>query len=69
MKKLGLTIFFDVFVLMLLGLTIVLSASSTYSVFKFDSVFYLFKSHLFKVFLGIGAIILLLLFLMNITDD
>ncbi|MBV6419131.1 MAG: putative peptidoglycan glycosyltransferase FtsW [Ignavibacteriaceae bacterium] len=58
MKKLGLTIFFDVFVLMLLGLTIVLSASSTYSVFKFDSVFYLFKSHLFKVFLGIGAIIL-----------
>jgi len=58
MKKLGLTIFFDVFVLMLLGLTIVLSASSTYSVFKFDSVFYLFNSHLFKVFLGIGAIIL-----------
>jgi len=58
MKKLGLTIFFDVFALMLLGLTIVMSASSTYSVFKFDSVFYLFNSHLFKVFLGIGAIIL-----------
>jgi cell division protein FtsW len=36
----------------------VMSASSTYSVFKFDNVFYLFNSHLFKVFLGIGAIIL-----------
>lgn len=58
MKKLGLTIFFDVFALMLLGLTMVLSASSTYSVFKFDSVFYLFNSHLFKVFFGIGALIL-----------
>ena len=58
MKKLGLTIFFDVFALMLLGLTMVMSASSTYSVFKFDSVFYLFNSHLFKVLLGIGAIIL-----------
>jgi cell division protein FtsW len=58
MKKLGLTIFFDVFALMLLGLTIVMSASSTYSVFKFDSVFYLFNWHLFKVILGISAIIL-----------
>jgi len=58
MKKLGLIIFFDAFVLMLFGLTIVMSASSTYSVFKFDSVFYLFNSHLFKVFLGIGAILI-----------
>jgi len=58
MKKLGLTIFFDVFALMLLGLTMVMSASSTYSVIKFDDVFYLFNSHLFKVFLGIGAVIL-----------
>lgn len=58
MKKLGLTIFFDSFALMLLGLLIVMSASSTYSVFKFDSVFYLFNSHLFKVFIGIAAIIL-----------
>jgi cell division protein FtsW len=56
MKKLGLIIFFDSFVLMLLGLIIVMSASSTYSVFKFDSVFYLFNSHLFKVILGIVAI-------------
>ena len=58
MKKLGLTIFFNVFALMLLGLTMVMSASSTYSVFKFDNVFYLFNSHLFKVFLGILSIIL-----------
>ena len=57
MKKLGLIIFFDVFALMLLGLTMVMTASSTYSVFKFDNVFYLFNSHLFKVFLGIVAII------------
>ena len=57
MKKLGLTIFFDAFALMLLGLTMVMSASSTYSVFKFDSIFYLFNSHLFKVFLGLGAIL------------
>jgi cell division protein FtsW len=35
-----------------------MSASSSYSVFKFDSVFYLFNWHLFKVFLGIFAIIL-----------
>ena len=56
MKKLGLTIFFDSFALMLLGLIIVMSASSTYSFFKFDSVFYLFESHLFRVFFGIAAI-------------
>lgn len=57
MKKLALTIFFDSFALMLLGLIIVMSASSTYSVFKFDSVFYLFNSHLFKVGFGILLII------------
>lgn len=57
MKKLGLTIFFDSFALMLLGLIIVMSASSAYSVFKFDSIFHLFESHLVKVFFGIGAIV------------
>jgi cell division protein FtsW len=57
MKKLGLTIFFDSFALMLLGLIIVMSASSTYSVFKFDSVFHLFESHLVRVFFGIAAIV------------
>ncbi len=52
MKKLALTVFFETFVLMMLGLIIVMSASSTYSAFKFDSTFYLFNSHLLKVFLG-----------------
>ena len=52
MKKLAITIFFDAFALMLLGLIIVMSASSTYSVIRFDSVFHLFNSHLFKVIIA-----------------
>ena len=40
-KKLALTVFFDVFLLSLLGLILVMSASSTYSAIKFDSVFHL----------------------------
>ncbi len=52
MKKLAATIFFDALILMLLGLVLVMSASTTYSVFKFESVFYLFNSHLGKVGLG-----------------
>lgn len=58
MKKLALIIFFDAFILMLLGLIIVMSASSTYSEFKFDSLFHLFSSHFFKVLFGILAMIL-----------
>ncbi len=58
MKKLALIIFFDAFVLMLLGLIIVMSASSTYSEFRFDSLFHMFNSHLFKVLFGIGLMIL-----------
>ncbi len=58
MKRLALTIFFITVSLMLLGLIIVMSASSTYSVFKFESVFHLFNSHLFKVILGIFFMIL-----------
>jgi cell division protein FtsW len=58
MKKLALIIFFDAFVLMLLGLIIVMSASSTYSEFKFDSLFHLFNSHFFKVVFGIIFLIL-----------
>ena len=53
MKKLGLFIFFDSFAMMLLGTIIVMSASSTYSVFKFDSLFHLTNSHIVKVFLGL----------------
>src|SRR4030067_2775805 len=52
MKKLAATIFFESVGLMLLGLILVMSASSTYSEFKFDSVYHLFNSHLFKVILG-----------------
>jgi cell division protein FtsW (lipid II flippase) len=54
MKRLAATIFFDSFVLMLLGLIIVMSASSTYSEIRFDSLFYLFNSHFYKVLLGIS---------------
>lgn len=57
MKKLALTVFFDTFALMLIGLIIVMSASSTYSAFKFESAFYLFNSHLLKVFLGLFFLI------------
>ncbi|HSP88393.1 MAG TPA: FtsW/RodA/SpoVE family cell cycle protein, partial [Ignavibacteriaceae bacterium] len=52
MKKLAATIFFESISLMLLGLILVMSASSTYSEFKFDSVYHLFNSHLFKVIFG-----------------
>ncbi len=58
MKKLALIIFFDAFILMLLGLIIVMSASSTYSEFRFDSLFHLFNSHFFKVIFGIIFMIL-----------
>jgi len=58
MKKLAITIFFDAFALMLLGLIIVMSASSTYSVLRFDSVFHLFSSHLFKVGAGFVSMII-----------
>ncbi|HSL87832.1 MAG TPA: putative peptidoglycan glycosyltransferase FtsW [Ignavibacteriaceae bacterium] len=58
MKKLALTVFFDVFALMLLGLIIVMSASSTYSAFKFESTFYLFNSHLLKVFMGLFLLLI-----------
>lgn len=57
-KKLALTVFFDVFVLSLLGLILVMSASSTYSAIKFDSVFHLFNSHFFKVVIGIFCMLL-----------
>jgi cell division protein FtsW len=58
MKKLGFFIFFDSFAMMLLGTIIVMSASSTYSVFKFDSLFHLTNSHLVKVLLGLILMVL-----------
>jgi cell division protein FtsW len=58
MKKLGFFIFFDSFAMMLLGTIIVMSASSTYSVFKFDSLFHLTNSHLIKVLIGLLLIVI-----------
>lgn len=58
-KLYAVTIFLGTFTLTLFGLILVLSASSTYSYFMFDSAFHLFNSHFFKVILGI---IFLLLF-------
>jgi cell division protein FtsW len=58
MKKLGFFIFFDSFAMMLLGTIIVMSASSTYSVFKFDSLFHLSNSHLVKVLFGLILMVL-----------
>jgi cell division protein FtsW len=53
MKKLAIIIFFISFSLILLGLIIVMSASSTYSSVKFDSAFHLFESHLFRAGFGL----------------
>ena len=53
MKKLAILIFFISFSLILLGLIIVMSASSTYSSVKFDSAFHLFESHLFRAGFGL----------------
>ncbi|PIW70191.1 MAG: cell division protein [Ignavibacteriales bacterium CG12_big_fil_rev_8_21_14_0_65_30_8] len=57
MKKLALTIFFETFILVLLGLVMVMTASGTYSVHKFSNVFYLFNSHFGKVIFGLIALI------------
>lgn len=57
MKKLALTIFFETFILVLLGLVMVMTASGTYSVHKFSNVFYLFNSHFSKVIFGLIALI------------
>ena len=57
MKKLAIIVFFDAFLLMLIGLVMVMSASSTYSQFKFDSLFYLFNSHFEKVIFAFIALV------------
>ena len=53
MKKLAVTVFFATFSLILIGLIIVMSASSTYSATRFDSSFHLFSSHLIRVIIGL----------------
>lgn len=48
-----------VLILMILGMFLVFSASGTYSEFKFNNIYFLFKSHLWKV---IGAILAIIIF-------
>ncbi len=57
MKKIAITIFFGTFILVLLGLVMVMTASGTYSIHKFSNVFYLFNSHFYKVIIGLAALI------------
>lgn len=58
MKKLSIGIFLSTFVLILLGLYLVMSASSTYSVEKFSNQFHMFNNHLIKA--GLGIVFLML---------
>lgn len=58
MKKYSLAMFLGIFLLILIGLYLVMSASSTYSVSKFSNQFYLFNNHLLKAGLGIVFIII-----------
>lgn len=57
MKKLAVIVFFSTFSLILIGLIIVMSASSTYSATKFNSAFYLFNQHLYKILFGLLMLI------------
>lgn len=45
-------------VLILLGALLVLSSSGTYSAMKFNNFYYLFQSHLWKVFAAFGVIVI-----------
>lgn len=62
MKKYSVTILICSMALIALGLIMVLSASSAYSYFKFESLFHLFNSHLFKVVLGLGSLVFFSIF-------
>ena len=53
MKRLPVLLFLGAFFLILFGLYLVMSASSTYSGYKFADQFHMFNSHLFKAFGGI----------------
>ncbi len=58
MKLLIKILLFCVICLMVFGAMMVLSASGTYSAIKFNSIYVLFKSHLWKVIVAIGALII-----------
>ena len=59
MKKLPVLLFLGSFFLILFGLYLVMSASSTYSGYKFADQFHMFNSHLFKAFGGIIFMIII----------
>ncbi|PIP77437.1 MAG: cell division protein [Ignavibacteria bacterium CG22_combo_CG10-13_8_21_14_all_37_15] len=58
MKRLPVLLFLGSFFLILFGLYLVMSASSTYSGYKFADQFHMFNNHLFKAF---GGIILMMI--------
>ncbi len=58
MKKLAVIIFLATISLMLIGMVLVMSASSAVSESKFNDVFYLFNSHVYKVAAGIILMII-----------
>lgn len=57
MKKYTYGIFISAIALLLLGIVLVLSASSTFASIKHDDQFYLFNSHLGKAVIGFGILI------------
>ena len=58
MKKLVKKLFVLVVILMFFGVILVFSASGTYSAMRFDSVYVLFKSHLWKVIIAFMTMII-----------
>ncbi|MBU2494416.1 MAG: putative lipid II flippase FtsW [Bacteroidetes bacterium] len=57
MRKLVKILFALVVILMFFGIILVFSASGTYSAMKFDSIYVLFKSHLWKVIIAFVALV------------
>jgi cell division protein FtsW len=62
MKLLYRILIISVISLLMIGVSLVLSASSTYSFVKFDSFYHLFNSHLFKVIIAGAALAFFMVF-------
>ena len=58
MRKLVKILFALVVILMFFGIILVFSASGTYSAMKFDSIYVLFKSHLWKVLIAFVTLVI-----------
>jgi cell division protein FtsW len=58
MRKLGITLFFMILILMLFGSIMVLTASSTYAQTKFNNSYFYFYSHIQKVLIAFVALVL-----------